>query len=43
MVPPTSSPARPASAVLNTYALKQWKAENPVVDDLPTISWLDED
>ena len=34
---------RPSPDVLNTRPLRQWKAENPVVDDMPTISWLDED
>ena len=44
MVPPlTPSPTGSAEAVLNTYPLKQWKAQNPVVEDMPTISWLDED
>jgi hypothetical protein len=41
--PLTPSPTRPPPGVLNTYPLKQWKADNPVVDDAPVISWLDED
>jgi hypothetical protein len=41
--PPTPPPTMPGQGVLNTYPLKQWKADNPVVDDAPVISWLDED
>jgi hypothetical protein len=37
------SPTRPAPAALNTFPLEQWKAANPVIDDMPVISWLDED
>jgi hypothetical protein len=40
MVPP---PTTPAPAALNTYPLKQWRAENPVVAEAPILSWLDED
>jgi hypothetical protein len=36
-------PTMPAPGGLDTYKLKQWKAENPVVDEAPVISWLDED
>jgi hypothetical protein len=44
MVPPLApSPTRAAPAGLNTYALKQWKAQNPVVDEMRVIGWLDED
>jgi len=41
--PPTTSATLPPPTALNTYALKQWRAENPVVDEAPTLSWLDED
>jgi hypothetical protein len=45
MVPPlvTPPPTTAQPGGLNTYPLKQWKAQNPVVEDMPTISWLDED